>query len=424
MILDWFKRRAKVPEPPRLELSPPARTSLGFTTTEPPIQNALGGSTLRYSPHARSAFYRYLRDHIPIVSAGIWTWVRLCSTEQNLRLLGPDGEVARASRIAQQLQKRIYPRMDGEVDGLSRLTESLFLDLFTLGRVAMRVQLQPDRSGIRSLEVVDPFQVKWKRNGSGQHCPVLMHEEGREEPLAQETFFHRSLITDFHQPEGVEPLACIPFVVEIEQRMLEDMARSSHNAGTQRLQVRMAPPERSPGEDEEAYSGRINSYFDSTVRQFRELGPDDNVFTWSDVEVSLIGGTQGEGSTWKVNREQVIEDVITGLKLFPWTLGRSHGTTKNWIFAQYNLLMQIVDSIQRMGSDLAQWLLWLELRLRGNRATPQWLFSPNQDPFIVERSRAKLMELERVERMVEKGFISRSQGRRELGYGEGEGGET
>jgi len=112
----------------------------------------------------------------------------------------------------------------------------------------------------------------------------------------------------------------------------------------------------------------------------------------------------------------VIEDVITGLKLFPWALGRSHGTTRNWVFAQYNLLMQIVDSVQGTGSDLAEWLMRLELRLAGNRAVPKWHFAPNQDPFVVERNRARLLELERIERLVKGGYISREQGARELGY--------
>ena len=81
---------------------------------------------------------------------------------------------------------------------------------------------------------------------------------------------------------------------------------------------------------------------------------DDNVFTWDDVEVTVIGGDEHRSSVWRFNREQVIEDVITGLRLYPWVLGRSHGTTKNWVEAQFNLLMQIVDSVQKSGCVAGQ----------------------------------------------------------------------
>jgi hypothetical protein len=394
--------------------SPSSTSELMYNKS--PVTTMSRGKSFAYSGTNSSDFYRYLRDHIPIISSGIWTWVHLCTTSQRVEIRGEEAQVRSANRVIENLQARIYPRNDGDNNGLRRLTESFFLDLFTLGQFALRVHLLSDGSGISHIEPLDPNRVTWESGEDGIARPYYEDDDGNLESIPPDTFFQRTLITDIHQPEGIEPLASIPFVVEIEQRMLEDMARSSHNAGTQRLQVKIAPPEKMPGEDFETYNKRMNSYFDRTIQQFRDLGPDDNVFTWSDVEVQLVGGSGSEGSVWKLNREQVIEDVITGLKLFPWVLGRSHGTTRNWIFAQYNLLMQIVDSIQQMGSDLSEWLMKLELRLAGNISTPIWHFSPNQDPFIVERNRAKLMELERVERLVSGGYISQDQGARELGY--------
>lgn len=376
----------------------------------PPVDGFL------YTGTNRADFFRYMRDHIPIISAGIWTWVHLCSTSQFFDLRGTERNIRRADKIIRRLERRIYPRLDGDTHGLRRLTESFFVELFTLGRFAARVHFLEDGSGIRNLEMLDPYRIKWKRNNEGILHPFYELENGEIESIDPRAFFYRSLVADLGNPGGIEPLACIPFVVEIEQRMLEDMARSSHNAGTPRLQIRISPPAPNHGEDPDSYANRINSYFERTVNQFDDLGPDDNVFTWSDVEINMIGGSTEKESGWKINREQVLEDVITGLKLFPWALGRSHGTTKNWVFAQYNLLMQIVDSIQTFGKDLAEWLMRFELRLKGNNASATWLFEPNQDPFIVERNKAKLLNFERVDQMVEKGYISLDQGARELGY--------
>ena len=41
-----------------------------------------------YSPEHWHTFYRYLRDHIPDVAAGVWAWVRLCSTQRSLEFRG------------------------------------------------------------------------------------------------------------------------------------------------------------------------------------------------------------------------------------------------------------------------------------------------------------------------------------------------
>ncbi len=372
-------------------------------------------TSFRYTGENRGDFYRFLRDRIPIVSSGIWTWVHLCATPQRRGFTKDHPQNSKADHILNDLNKRIFPRRDGDSHGLERLTEAFFLELFTLGRFGLVVNLLPDASGIKSVELIDPYHIRWQRDTDSRLLPFKETEDGELQPINPSTFFHRTLITDLHQPHGIDPLASIPFVVEIEQKLLEDMAMSSHNAGTPRLQVKIAPPQRLPGEDPDGYHERINRYFETTVSQFGNLGPDDNIFTWSDVEVQVVGGG-GVSTGWKINREQVIEDVITGLKLFPWALGRSHGTTKNWIYAQYNLLMQIVDSVQQLGADLAEWLMTLELRLSGNLATPKWTFAPNQDPFVVERNRARLMEFQRIDQLVEKGYISKEQGARELGY--------
>jgi hypothetical protein len=412
-LISLFRTQQQATHDPALR---PVSAAASYHLPESPLHALENRHSFAFDTSNRAEFYRFLRDHIPIVSSGIWTWVNLCCTAQRMTFAGSDSETRAAGQILDGLSKRIYPREDGDSRGFERLVQSVFLDLFTIGRVALIARLLPDRSGISHIEVLNPHAVHWKRDRHGIHRPYLEREDGSFEPMPPNAFFFRTLLSDLHNPAGIEPLASIPFVVEIEQRMLNDMARSSRNAGTPRLQIQMAQPEKSPHEDFETYTERVNGYFDSTMQQFRNLEADDNVFTWSDVEVKIIGGAGGEGTVWKVNREQVIEDVITGLKLFPWALGRSHGTTKNWVYAQYNLLMQIVDSVQLLGSDLVEWLATLELRLHGNLATPSWKFTPNQDPFLMDRNRARLLELDRVERLVKNGFITRDQGIRELGY--------
>ena len=80
--------------------------------------------------------------------------------------------------------------------------------------------------------------------------------------------------------------------------------------------------------------------------------------------------------------------------------------------------MQIVDSVQALGVALADWLRTTELRLKGNLAVPRHRFTPNQDPFLVDKRRADQMLFEVVDSKVQRGYISKEQGARELGYSE------
>lgn len=387
----------------------------GFSSWQAFRRSSSGSAWGLYThvPSGRASLYRYLRDTIPIVSAAVWAWARLCSTPQSVEITGSEAEIKRAQDILNHLDGRILENPYHRNKGIDRMTEAVFLELFTLGRFCGELVLQPDGSGIDYFRTLDPFKVHWER--SGKWKATYEEEDGSERPLNPERTFYTTLGLDVSNPAGIEPLATVPFVLEIEQRLMEDMARSSHNAGTPRLQVKISPPQPFENENEEEYLSRINNYFDQTVDQFKSLEADQNLFTWSDIEVTVIGGEKGRSFTWKVNREQVLEDVITALKLFPWVLGRSHGTTQNWVGAQYNLLMQEVDSIQASGTALADWLRNTELKLRGCKAQAKHVFAPNQDPFLLERAQAEDIHFKTVDGMVEKGYISKDEGKRKLG---------
>ena len=373
----------------------------------------LGGGFV-YTGYNRSDFYRYLRDSIPIVSAAIWTWRHLCATPQTLSVDGDDSEVKQAWKIIAALEKHVHPNGFLRGNGVNRLCEDFFLELFTTGAFAGVIIPFPDGSSIDYFRQIDASRISWE--GSGRVQAYMEDERGDKVYLPQDTFFYSALGTDIKNPGGIEPLASIPFVVAIEQLMLEDMARSAHNAGNPRIHIRITPPPRFDSEGDQEYIERVNSYFDSTVNQFYKLEADENLFTWNDVEVKIVGAEPGRSYVWKINREQVIEDVITGLKLFPWALGRSHGATKNWVQAQFNILMQIVDSIQEAGAVFAEWLRTTELRMNGNLAVPKHQFAPNQDPFLLERRKAQDIHFKTVHLKFKEGYITREQAAQELGY--------
>lgn len=376
-------------------------------------------SSFAYSGGNRGDFYRWMRDSIPIISAGVWAWVRLCATPTTTIVSGSAAERLRAETALKRLDRRILEAPYGRGSGFEKLTEASFLELFTTGRFAGEAVLAEDCRSIDHFRFLDPHRVGWDHTPDGWRPYFLSPEsDGTKEEAVEKpnpkTFFYATLGTDLNNPGGVEPLASIPFVTEIEELMLEDMARSAHNAGVPRLQVKVGRPERFSWEGDVEYADRANRFFEQLVSQFGRLEPDDNIFTWSDVEVAIVGGS-GRQWEWRLNRDQVVEDVITGLKLYPWVLGRTHKTTQNWVQSQFDLLMQMVASHQKSGADLIQWLANLELELQGIDATVEHLFGKHPDPFRLDRAQAEKLEFENIDAKVQRGYISHEEAVRLLG---------
>ncbi len=365
-----------------------------------------------YHKQSKSDFYRYIRDNIPLISSSVWSWVRLCFTPQSYTVVGSESEKKKAETVLDQFGKRVFEGISRK-DGVKSLLELFFLEIFTTGRFAGEIVLLPSGRGIDYFRTIDPFEIAWEKKG--RWVPYI-EQDGKKVYLDNERFYYYGLGADIKNPQGVSPIASIPFVAEIEERMLEDMSLFSHNAGTPRLHIKIAPPEPMKGESQANYAERINTYFDDTVEKFKYLDPDDNIFTWADVEVQLVGGSGGSASMWRLNREQVIEDVITGMRLFPWVVGRTHGTTKNWVQAQFNLLMQEVDSIQEEAKEFADWLRNTEIAMAGINAKANHIFTPNQDPFILDKARTNAILFDTIDKKVNSGYISKDDGAKELGY--------
>jgi len=387
--------------------TPPVSSEL-FTTT-------LAGQDFYWLGHNRSMFYRYLRDHIPIISAAVWSWVHLCATRQSFLLEGPDASKDAATKLLTELDTRINENPFIRRPAVPHLTELLFLELFTVGKFACSWSTYPSKPGIQTITTHNTDNIIWKFANGLWNAYFLDPKDQTETRIDPANFFWATLGADQDNPQGIEPLAAIPFVAQIQESLAYDMAKSSHNAGTPRLQIKITPPPSFPHESEKEYQARINTYFDQTVSEFDKLEPDENLFTWNDIEVKIVGGDIGRNFAWRLNREQIIEDVITGLHLYPWVLGRSHGTTKNWVESQFNVLMQVVDTVQDLGVSLADWIRNTELGLQKSPITTHHIFAPNQDPFIVNKMNARSTEFQTIDLQVKRGYISKDEGARRLG---------
>ena len=263
--------------------------------------------------------------------------------------------------------------------------------------------------------LIDPFSIKMKREDGKVR---LYQKVGNDQPdrlLPEGRIFYSAFDPDLKHPYGYSLLDGITWVVEIKEKMMSDMANASHNAGYPRLHVGIAPPEQIPGEAATGFVGRADTEFTDTVDAFRDLDVDDNIFTWSNVEVTVVGGGQSMDFNWSINFDRVNDEVVSGLRLYPWVLGLSASTTKNWVQSQHDLLMQRVSRGALAGARFLDWIRNTHLRLEGSPVRTHQLFEPIRDPGKLIQERAEKFEFDRVDLMVTRGYISKDEGARRMG---------
>ena len=96
---------------------------------------------LKFSPEDiqsgryRLILYRFLTNQLPIISACIWTWVRLSSAPGAYRVVEPESDAhsRQALRRLEQLSQRIYSNALGNRVGMASLVPELFTALFRDG---------------------------------------------------------------------------------------------------------------------------------------------------------------------------------------------------------------------------------------------------------------------------------------------------
>ena len=368
------------------------------------------GAGAAFSPR----FYSYIRTRVPVISNGIAAWVDLSATRQRVEYHGgTETQQAKAQEIVEDLDRRVYEYDFERGAGMDKLVSMFFISYFTYGRFCGELIPYEDGSGVAYVSVLNPFGVEFRRRG-GIVVLVQKKEDGSEAELPRDRVFYSAFDPDSEHPGGVSMLDSIGWVLEIKEKLLEDMAKSSHNAGYPRLHVRIDRPEVLSGEKDSDYVARANAEFDDTEEAFRDVDVDENIVSWSDVHVDVVGGS-GQSFAWNVNADRVGEEVVVGLHLFPWVLGLSYGTTKNWVDSQFDLLMSRVVRAQRSGKRFAEWIRNVELGLKGSPVRSEHHFDAVRDPGELIKQRALSFRWKRVDEMVQRGYLSPDAGARELG---------
>jgi len=380
------------------------------------VSIALGSNVLADYSRAYKFFFQTVSRYYPMAAAAVWTWVNLCGTRQKLKFLGgTENERNKAKTVVSELDERISPFPFVQGGGMDVLLGQFFHYLFTYGRFSGNLELSRDLSRVEEFNIGDPFWVRFTKKEREAYSSPNGTDYFKTNP---HTFFFYALDMDWENPYGCAMIESAWSLMQMADNMLKDLTASSANAGVPRMHIKIKQPQMMEDENGEDYNNRAATYFDSYVDKFSDIAPDDNFYSWDDISIGVVGGHPGaSGFVWRMNRQILDEEIIAGFHLFPWIVGKSTQTTKNWVRSQFDLIMSQVETIQKIGKRFAEWIRNTELALKGiTTVKTHQTFEPVRDPARKDIAIAERFEISNVESKVKDGFISVDDGARELGY--------
>jgi hypothetical protein len=363
-----------------------------------------------HTPFPMLQVYRFLRDAIPDISDAVWTWKRLCQTGFDVDILDASSEVA--ERRARRLIDELNLRVNSGDRGMDGLLDVFYTSLFTYGAAALELVLSPSRESIRDVVPIDVWTLRFKRE-NGRLQAYQLHE-GETIPLPMERIIYIGMDRDGTNPYGRSMLRCIPFVVKIQQRLFEDMAKATHNAGWAKLHVQFTPDERERGESADHYHERIAGSLEALRQNLGCLAIDQNLVTHDNVKVSVIQGGQS-AQIFYDNHKAIEEQVITGMHLMPILLGRNYGTTETYGTAQFEIVNRQVEAVNRSVKRILERLYNFELALMWGEAKAKVHMRSNRTVDVLKEAQAKAKEIDNALRLRDAGLCTKEDAAARLG---------
>ena len=350
---------------------------------------------------------RFLTGNIPVIHACVWTWVRLSAAPGVYKIHDSPGkrETEAASARLDALSDRLYSTVQGDRAGLVSLLPDLFTSLYQDGLFGGFLTVHKDGSGVDSFIPVDPLHVSLEAGGGRPR--LRLDVDGRKVDLDRPDFYFLPFNNGVSEPLGRSILQAVPFVTYVEQQLVDDMRRSSHNSGFHRLHVKITPPERLAGESDNAYTGRINEYFDDTVDMIKSCDVDDNPVTWDNVLIEHVGPSQAKqiGSSWFMTHRAMVEDICAGTNLAPYLLGYSYGATTTWSAFKFDVVMRQVRSVQAEVARFLEWIGNIELGLAGINVRCRFEFDNTFAYQAMDRSSVESSRVDNVLKLFNAGLI-------------------
>ncbi len=365
----------------------------------------------------RITLYRFLTDNIPTVHSCIWTWVRLSASPGRFMVVDQAGSNhnIKAEKQLALLSERLSIGASGNPVALTTFLTDLFYSLYRDGLFGGFLTVNKDASGVDRFVPVDPADVRLDCESSDRK--LLLEGADKTIDLNRQDFYYIPLNAGLQRPLGRSVLQAIPFVAAVEQQLVNDMQKSAHNAGYNRLHVKITPPARSAGESEAAYVKRINEYFDSTVSLIKTIEVEDNPVTWDNISIEHISpeGSRATTNSWFFNHRAMIEEVCAGTNLAPFLLGYSYGATTTWSAFKFDMVMRQVRSIQLEVAQFLEWIGNIELALSGIDARCRFEFDNSFTYKATDENNIRNAQVDNILKLYQAGLLDEKTARAKAG---------
>jgi hypothetical protein len=360
----------------------------------------------------RTLLYRFLTDNIPAVSAAVSTWVRFSAAPGGYRVSAKTTQIAkRAEERLSVLSDSIFRTASGKPAGMVTLLVDLFTSLYRDGLYGGFLMVKPDGSGVDGFLSIDT--ADFAARGEGATFSLRYERDDVSMDLNRTDFYFIPYGTSVTEPFGRSILHAVPFVSYIEQQLVDDMRRTSHNSGFHRLHVKITPPAMIAGESDKSYIERINRYFDDTVAMIKNCEVDDNPVTWDNVAIEHIGPNASRSATnsWFFAHRAMIEEICAGTNLAPFLLGYSYGATTTWSAFKFDMVMRQVRSIQTEIANFLEWIGNIDLALAGIDAKCRYEFDNTFAFSAEEKSRVQMTQVDSLLKLFQAGLVDEATAR-------------
>ncbi len=365
------------------------------------------------SQRFRLKLYRFLTKNVPLINACVWTWVRLAASAGTYKLLpaGSSSANDEGERRLERLKTSVYTNLFGNRVGLASLLPELFLGLFRDGIWGGFLTIRRDGSGVDAFHPIDPINIE--RQDPDNPDKLVLALENTQIDLNRPDFYCIPLQGGCAGPFGGSILQAVPFVSYIEQQMVDDMRRASHNSGFHRLHIKIIPPERMGGESDEAYSDRVNGYFDDTVSMIRSCEVDDNPVTWDNVSIEYVGPSSSRdvSHSWFMNHRAMVEEICAGTNLASYLLGYSYGATTTWSAFKFDIVMRQVRSVQAEVARFLEWIGDIDLALAGIDARCRFEFDNSFAYQAMDQTAIRTSRVDNILKLLNAGLVDQETAR-------------
>ena len=343
--------------------------------------------------------YQFLSENIPAVQACLETWVRLSAAPGKFQVSSEEG-----NEILLRLSEKLHFNTLGKTGSMEAFVSELFRDYYRSGLFSGFILLHKNGKSIDRFLPVSVADIQKDTQNR-----FFLDADKSKIFLDRDDFYAIPYNADRKNLLGKSLFHTIPFVAYIEQQLVDDMRRTSHNSGYHRLHVQITPPERMSGEGDTAYIDRINGYFDSTVSMIKTCDIDDNPVTWDNVSINHVGpeNLKSVTSSWFMNHRSMIEEICAGTNLAPFLLGYSFGATTTWASFKFDIVMRSVRSVQAEVASFLEWIGNVELALHGINEKCHYNFDNTFAYQATENSSVRSQEIDSIIKLYNAGLIEK-----------------